>query len=162
LKRPITITGNIRLSGISCHVGSEIMIQLVIVKNPFKPLEHEIKEIVYMPKTTLQEYYPGEYDFALNGKIIEKPNKTYLNDGSQIIVIPHIAGGSFKEIFTFAAMVALAVYAPIMVEHWGLHGIAAALATGAVMYVGGRIVNAIVQHQTTCQRHRLMDGKHRG
>ena len=131
------------------------MIQIVIVPNPFEPHFKAIKNVERMYKLPVTAYYPeGMEDgiYALNGAVLDDPEHTYPPDGSQIVVSPHVAGGGFKKVFGFIAMIALTVYAGhVAAGLWGkalgsafMAGeIGATLASGAILLIGGRLVSAI-------------------
>lgn len=131
------------------------MIQIIEIKNPFEPNKREIKE-VYCTGGPLTDYVDivGR-DICIEGRIIERPDAFIPLDNMQIIVTPHIAGKGVKNVLGLVAMVALSVYsAGIAGGAWGTfattgsHFLAAGtfsayLASGAVMFLGGKLINSV-------------------
>ncbi|WP_288763799.1 phage tail protein [uncultured Mitsuokella sp.] len=127
------------------------MIQIVKVANPFEPTRHEIEEICYTGgKVTAYVETEGR-DVYIDGNLVENPDETTPLDGSQIVVIPHIAGKGIMRVLGLVAMIALSVYSSnIAGGLWKGLGtafraghIGALLASGAVMFLGGKIINAV-------------------
>ena len=127
------------------------LIQIVRIANPFEPARREIEEIYYTGgKVTAYVETEGR-DVYIDGSLVERPDETTPLDGSQIIVIPHIAGKGVMRVLGLVAMIALSVYSSnIAGGLWKGLGTAfraghvgALLASGAVMFLGGKIVNAV-------------------
>ncbi len=127
------------------------LIQIVKVANPFEPTRHEIEEICYTGgKVTAYVETEGR-DVYIDGNLVENPDETTPLDGSQIVVIPHIAGKGIMRVLGLVAMIALSVYSSnIAGGLWKGLGtafraghIGALLASGAVMFLGGKIINAV-------------------
>ncbi|MDY6300097.1 MAG: phage tail protein [Selenomonadaceae bacterium] len=127
------------------------MIQLVSIANPFEPTRREIQDLYYTGgKVTAYTDIEGR-DIYIDGNLVEHPEETTPLDGSQIIVIPHIAGKGIMRVLGLVAMIALSVYAGnIAGGLWKGLGtafraghIGAMLASGAVMFLGGKIINAV-------------------
>ena len=132
------------------------MIQIVEVENPFE-MKKEIRYACYNQGNVSVYVETAARDVYLNGARVEDVEHTYPQDGSQIIVMPHIEGGGLKKILGFVAMIALSLYAgSIAGGLWkGALGsafaggtIGATLASGAVMFIGGKIINSIFPQQT--------------
>lgn len=77
---------------------------------------------------------------------------TYPVDNDQIIITAHVAGGGLKSILGTVAMIALtAVSGGIAAGGiWGIAGktLGSYLMSGAVMYLGGRLINSVFPQQT--------------
>jgi predicted phage tail protein len=127
------------------------LIQIVKVANPFEPTRREVEEICYTGgKVTAYVETEGR-DVYIDGNLVEHPDETTPLDGSQIVVIPHIAGKGIMRVLGLVAMIALSVYSSnIAGGLWKGLGTAfraghvgALLASGAVMFLGGKIINAV-------------------
>ena len=127
------------------------LIQIVRIANPFEPTRREIEEICYTGgKVTAYVETEGR-DVYIDGNLVEHPDETTPLDGSQIVVIPHIAGKGIMRVLGLVAMIALSVYSSnIAGGLWKGLGTAfraghvgALLASGAVMFLGGKIINAV-------------------
>lgn len=127
------------------------LIQIVKVANPFEPTRREIEEICYTGgKVTAYVETEGR-DVYIDGNLVERPDETTPLDGSQIVVIPHVAGKGVMKVLGLVAMIALSVYTSnIAGGLWKGLGtafraghIGALLASGAVMFLGGKIINAV-------------------
>ena len=132
------------------------MVQIIEVQNPFEPEKCEYKDL-YCTGGRLPEYIAVEgRDVYIDGKRVEHPEKVTPTDEMQILVTPHIAGHGLKRILGFAAMIALSVYsANIAGGLWAKAGsffakgaIGSVLASGAVMFLGGKVINAIFPQQS--------------
>ncbi|WP_196602169.1 phage tail protein [Pectinatus frisingensis] len=129
------------------------MIEIVIVKNPFEPHFKEIRQEEFVAGKTVKEYYPDADIFVVNGELIEQPEKRKITkDNTQIIVTQHIGGGGgLGKILGYVASIALMAYTGnIAAGLWGKAGaffaaghLGAILASGAVMYLGGRVINSV-------------------
>ena len=131
------------------------MIQIVLVENPFE-MKKEVRSACYNQGNVCAYVDVAEKDVFLNGAIVEDVEHTYPQDGSQLIVMPHIEGAALKSILGFVAMIALSLYAgSIAGGLWkGALGsafasgtVGATLASGAVMFLGGKIINSIFPQQ---------------
>ncbi len=127
------------------------LIQIVRIANPFEPTRREIEEICYTgDKVTAYVETEGR-DVYIDGNLVEHPDETTPLDGSQIVVIPHVAGKGIMRVLGLVAMIALSVYSSnIAGGLWKGLGTAfraghvgALLASGAVMFLGGKIINAV-------------------
>ncbi len=132
------------------------MIQIVDVENPFE-IKKEVRYACYSQGNVCAYVETAERDVYLNGALVKDVEHTYPQDGSQLIVMPHIEGGGLKKILGFVAMIALSLYAgSIAGGLWkGALGsafaggtIGATLASGAVMFLGGKIINSIFPQQS--------------
>nr|DAN08585.1 MAG TPA: tail protein [Caudoviricetes sp.] len=132
------------------------MVQIIEIQNPFEPEKCEYKDL-YCTGGRLPEYIAVEgRDVYIDGKCVEQPEKVTPTDEMQILVTPHIAGHGLKRILGFAAMIALSVYsANIAGGLWAKAGsffakgaIGSVLASGAVMFLGGKVINAIFPQQS--------------
>lgn len=126
------------------------MIQVITIKNPFENRK-EIRELYWTGKKLTAYVDTDGMDTFMDGHLVEQPDATIPPDGSQIICTPHIAGKGLKRILGFAAMIALTVYAGnVGGGLWAKAGsffakgaIGATLASGAVMFLGGKLINSI-------------------
>lgn len=127
------------------------LIQIVKVANPFEPTRREVEEICYTGgKVTAYVETEGR-DVYIDGNLVEHPDETTPLDGAQIVVIPHVAGKGIMRVLGIVAMIALSVYSSnIAGGLWKGLGTAfraghvgALLASGAVMFLGGKIINAV-------------------
>ena len=126
------------------------MIQVITIKNPFENRK-EIRELYWTGKELTAYVDTDGMDIFVDGHLVEQPDATIPPDGSQIVCTPHIAGKGLKRILGFAAMIALTVYAGnVGGGLWAKAGsffakgaIGATLASGAVMLLGGKLINAI-------------------
>lgn len=126
------------------------MIQVITIKNPFENRK-EIRELYWTGKELTAYVDADGMDIFVDGHLVEQPDATIPPDGSQIICTPHIAGKGLKRILGFAAMIALTVYAGnVGGGLWAKAGsffakgaIGATLASGAVMLLGGKLINAV-------------------
>ena len=132
------------------------MIQLIRVPNPFEPRKHEIEEAYYTGRAIPSYINVDGMDCVLNGQVVENPAETIPQDGEQLIVMPHVGGKGFRRILGFAAMIALSVYAGnsagglwkgALGKGFAAHTVGALLASGAVMFIGGKIINSIFPQQ---------------
>jgi len=133
------------------------MIQIITIENPFNPKIKEIVEEVYLGVTINSYVTTFGRDIFLNGRKISESayDTTIPLDGQQIISIPHIAGGGgLGNILGFVATVALGAWAGAIIGGSGIFGyslaansIGAYFAAGAVMYLGGRLINGIFPQQ---------------
>ena len=131
------------------------MIQIIVVENPLEPKIHETYDAYYSGKNIRSYYNVTEANSVfLNGQRVENLDGTIPQDGSQLIITPCVAGGDFGEILGFVAMVALTAWSGAILGGSGLFGMAikgytfgAYLAAGAVMYLGGRLINSVFPQQ---------------
>ncbi len=128
------------------------MIEIVELKNPFDKLSREITTVEYVPGKSLIDYIEAtEVEFVLNGNLVDQPEITYPVDHDQVIVMAHVGSGALKSILGTIASMMLMGFAGSIVKG-GLFGIVgktlgAYLAAGAVMYIGGRIINTVFTPQ---------------
>lgn len=134
------------------------MVKVIIIENPFEPHIHDAYEVIYTGKS-LESYTAMENRAVfINGHKAEE--LAIPADGDCIISIPHIAGGGVGKILGFVAMVALTVVTGGIAAN-GLTGflgltvkgatLASCLISGAVMYLGGRLINAVFPQGTATQ-----------
>lgn len=133
------------------------MIQIITIENPFNPKIKTIEEEIYLGVTINSYVETFGRDIFLNGRKIDIKDydTTIPLDGQQIISIPHIAGGGgLGNILGFVATIALGAWAGAIIGGSGIFGyslaansIGAYFAAGAVMYLGGRIINGIFPQQ---------------
>ena len=127
------------------------LIQIVRIANPFEPTRREVEEICYTGGKVNAYVETEGRDVYIDGNLVEHPDETTPLDGSQIVVIPHIAGKGVMKVLGLVAMIALSVYTSnIAGGLWKGLGtafraghIGALLASGAVMFLGGKIINAV-------------------
>ena len=68
------------------------LIQIVRIANPFEPTRREVEEICYTGGKVNAYVETEGRDVYIDGNLVEHPGETTPLDGSQIVVIPHIAG----------------------------------------------------------------------
>jgi len=127
------------------------MISVVFIKNPFDTEKRESHKIDYIDGAAVKRYidpylsyYPDtEFHVSINGHTLEKYEVTLIcpADGDQLVILP-VVGKKLGEILNSIATIALMGFANELSlgKSWFIN----ALAKGAVMYVGGRIINAIL------------------
>ena len=123
------------------------MIEIVEIKNPFEPNKKERKKVECTDGTLYSYLDPTDKDVYLNGILVLDPVNCFPQDGNQIVVTPHI-GKSIKGILGMVAMLALAVYAPVLAAKWlpaAASKLAIGLMTGAITMVGGKLINSMLR-----------------
>jgi predicted phage tail protein len=123
------------------------MIEIVEIKNPFEPNKKERKKVECTDGTLYSYLDPIDKDVYLNGILVLDPVNCFPQDGNQIVVTPHI-GKSLKGILGMVAMLALAVYAPVLAAKWlpaTASKLAIGLMTGAITMVGGKLINSMLR-----------------
>lgn len=131
------------------------MIQIITIANPFEAHKHTTEEVYCNGGNVLAYVDCEHYDIILNGAYVEHPETTIPQDGEQLIILPHVGGKGVKQILGIAAMVGLSLFAgSIAGGLWAKAGsffakgaLGAMLASGAVMFLGGKIINAIFPQQ---------------
>jgi len=131
------------------------MIDLIQIENPFEPHIKKRESLVFIKGANVKSYGPNidGLKYIVNGNLTEPDHIP--KDGDQIIIVPNIEGGIgniFKTILTVGVM----LYATsILGGLWGGAGkffakgmLGSYLAAGAVMYIGGRLINAIIPQKT--------------
>ncbi|MDU6795021.1 MAG: hypothetical protein E6429_12790, partial [Staphylococcus sp.] len=116
-------------------------------KNPFEPNKKERKKVECTDGTLYSYLDPTDKDVYLNGILVLDPVNCFPQDGNQIVVTPHI-GKSIKGILGMVAMLALAVYAPVLAAKWlpaTASKLAIGLMTGAITMVGGKLINSMLR-----------------
>ena len=120
------------------------MIDIILVKNIFD--DHpktEVQTKDYIAGMTLAGYVDMcDKDAYVGGMWVRDPKTFYVKDGMQLLILPHVAGGGFKKILGTVLMVGLMIAAPHMFAAWSSLALRA-LASGAVMILGGKIINSI-------------------
>lgn len=120
------------------------MIDIILVKNIFD--DHpktEVQTKDYIAGMTLAGYADmRDKDAYVGGMWVRDPKTFYVKDGMQLLILPHVAGGGFKKILGTVLMVGLMIAAPAMFVGWSSLALRA-LASGAVMILGGKIINSI-------------------
>lgn len=132
------------------------LIQLVEIANPFEPSRRKITDLYYTGKSVSTYVECEGRDVYLNGEIVSDSDKTIPLDSSQIVVIPHVGGKGIMRVLGLVAMIALSVYSSNIASGlWKGLGtafraghIGALLASGAVMFMGGKIINAVFPQAT--------------
>lgn len=128
------------------------MIQVIEIKNPFEPYFKEVRQEKFIACRTVKSYSPDADIFIISGEIIKEPTKRLVADGEQIIVMHHVGGGGLRKVLGFVASIALIAYSGnIAAGKWALGAskffaaghLGAILASGAVMYLGGRLINSV-------------------
>ena len=82
------------------------MINVVLVRNPFKPDQHETQYRPYKANMPLSFYakQDGDWVYSINGQ--EATLDTIVNDGDYIVVMPQIDGKFFGIILTIGLSIA--------------------------------------------------------
>lgn len=128
-------------------VISQHTIQIMEIKNPFEPKKRTIRTVPVTNGTVFSYLNPTGKIIYYNGCLVPDPAHFYPQDG-QLIVTPHVGKGLGK-ILGWAAMIALTVYAGGIGATWfqGTKAFGASLlrtlAAGAVITLGGRVINSI-------------------
>lgn len=129
-------------------------IQLVIVRNPFDRSERDVRFISVHSRMGLagfvQRYVPAppegtELVYSINGRIAETLKKTKLCDGDCIVVVPKVAGGGDDSKNPLALLAGLALAAlsfGVSTLFTGGSAWLGTIAAGAVMMVGGSLINS--------------------
>ena len=120
------------------------MIDIILVKNIFD--DHpktEIQTKDYIAGMTLAGYVDmRDKDAYVGGMWVRNPKTFYVKDGMQLLILPHVAGGGFKKVLGAVLTIGLMIAAPHMFAAWSSLALRA-LASGAVMILGGKIINSI-------------------
>jgi len=129
------------------------MISIVFIKNPFDTDRKETHIVNYIQGQTVQKYiesylsyYPDtDFHISINGHVLGKYEVVLIcpTVGDQIVILP-VVGKGFSDILRSIATIYLmsVVGGAGFLPHAGAFG--QALARGAAMYIGGRIINAIL------------------
>jgi len=127
------------------------MISIAFIKNPFDTDRKEIYSVSHVSGQTVQKYvesylsyYPDtEFHISINGHILEKYEIVLVcpADGDQLVILP-VVGKNLSSLLNGIAMMALT--AGVSGLHLGLSHFMTALVKGTMIYVGGRIINAIL------------------
>ncbi|TWH49587.1 phage tail protein [Sporomusa sp. KB1] len=99
-----------------------------------------------MPGKRLTEYIEEpDIDYILNSNFVEQPELTYPADGDQIVIMPHVSSGLKKILGTIASMLLMSYVGNIAGGLWtaGKVGLTSYLAAGAVMAIGGKLINTM-------------------
>lgn len=120
------------------------MIDIILVKNIFD--DHpktEVQTKDYIAGMTLAGYVDmRDKDAYVGGMWVRDPKTFYVKDGMQLLILPHVAGGGFKKVLGAVLTIGLMIAAPHMFAAWSSLALRA-LASGAVMILGGKIINSI-------------------
>ena len=120
------------------------MIDIILVKNIFD--DHpktEVQTKDYIAGMTLAGYVDmRDKDAYVGGMWVRNPKTFYVKDGMQLLILPHVAGGGFKKVLGAVLTIGLMIAAPHMFAAWSSLALRA-LASGAVMILGGKIINSI-------------------
>lgn len=129
------------------------MISVIFVKNPFDTSQNKTYKVPFAPGNTVRiyvepymSYYPDtEFHVSINGHTLEKYEVTLLcpADKDHIVIMP-VVGKSLGSLLGTIAMMALSAYIAGPSFLPGMSGWSKALVQGLAMYVGGRIINAIL------------------
>lgn len=136
------------------------MITVVIIKNPFNPLERDIHFPLWEENKTVVEYCDeyskqiaklnsqDEIIYSLNGKKVS--TDTIPKDGDYIALCPVVGKkGIFGAIFGAIAMIALSLFAPhlgavIASTVFGTTStIVSGLITAGILFIGGLLINKL-------------------
>lgn len=120
------------------------MIDIILVKNIFD--DHPTTEVQskdYIAGMTLAGYVDmRDKDAYACGMWVRDPKTFYVKDGMQLLILPHVAGKSVKKVLGTILTIGLMIAAPHMFAAWSSLALRA-LASGAVMILGGKIINSI-------------------
>lgn len=122
------------------------IIEIIIIKNPFDRTCREVEQVIFVPGKRLTEYVNiPDMDYILNSNFVDQPELTYPADGDQIVIIPHVGDGLKKILGTIASVLLMTYVGNIAGGLWtgGQVGLTSYLYAGAVMAVGGRIINTM-------------------
>lgn len=143
------------------------MVRLIVIENPFEPRVHKIEELVCTDMPVTDYTAVQGRDVFINGR--PATELSIPADGDDIISMPHIEGGGIGKVLGFVAMVALTVFTGGIAAN-GVTGflgltikggtLASCLAAGAVMYLGGRVINSVFPQQAATMDNRtFMDNQ---
>lgn len=129
------------------------MINIVFVKNPFDMSYNQAYQVPFVEGNAVRIYtepyisYCPDTDFhiSINGHLLEKYEIAILcpTDGDQIVIIPVVGKGLGSLLGSIATMWLMGVVGGAgFLPHLSV-GVRA-LAQGLTMYIGGRIINAIL------------------
>mgnify|MGYP000095394285 FL=1 len=81
------------------------MVNVIIVKNPFKPEQHETQYMPFKKGKPVSHYHkaPGEWVYSINGH--EVTSDTPVNDNAYIVVMPKIEGKFFGVLLSIGMAV---------------------------------------------------------
>lgn len=117
------------------------MFELITVSNVLTG-EHTRKQIAYEGKKLTEYIDVTDLDVFINGQMAVTPYSYIPQDDDQVIVAAQMGGGGFKRIFGMALMIGLMIAAPHNI--FALHSMfARALVSGAVMMLGGKLINSV-------------------
>lgn len=129
------------------------MIDIIYVKDVFA--EHPETHVIskpYIAGMTLNGYADlTDRDAYVAGMWAKHPETFCPKDGMQVLVVPHVAGHGFKKFLGTVLTVGLLIAAP----HWtfGITSLwARSLVTGAVLILGGKIINSVFHLNQTASR----------
>ena len=113
------------------------MIDIILVKNIFD--DHpktEVQTKDYIAGMPLSAYVDmRDKDAYVGGMWVRNPKTFYVKDGTQLLILPHVAGGGFKKVLGAVLTIGLMIAAPHMFAAWSSLALRA-LASGAVMILG--------------------------
>ena len=120
------------------------MLEIMLVKNPFTmERKTEQRKSDGRPLSAYLDINWGAYDVYKNGQQLFRPDRCYPQDGEQYIVTPHVGGHGFKHVFGMVLTIGLMLAAPHKI--FGLSSMfARGLVSGAVMILGGRLINSML------------------
>ncbi len=120
------------------------MIDIIYVRDVFaEHPETHITSKQYIAGMTLNGYVDlTDRDAYVAGMWVKRPETFCPKDKMQVLVVPHVAGHGFKKFLGTVLTVGLLIAAP----HWtfGITSLwARSLVTGAVLILGGKIINSV-------------------
>lgn len=120
------------------------MIDFILVKNIFDDHpETEVWSKNYIAGMTLAGYVDmRDKDAYIGGMWVRDPKNFYVKDGMQFLILPHVAGKGVKKVLGTILTIGLMIAAPHMFAAWSSLALRT-LASGAVMILGGKIINSI-------------------
>ena len=90
------------------------MVNVIIVKNPFKPEQHETQYMPFKRGKPVSHYHkaPGEWVYSINGH--EVTIDTIVNDDDYIVAMPKIEGKFFGVLLSIGMADLQAVSHPVL------------------------------------------------
>ena len=120
------------------------MVNVIIVNNPFKPEQRDIKYLPFKQGKSISYYFsaPGEWAYSVNGH--EAAPDTVVNDEDYIVVMPRVEGKFFGVLLS----IGMAVFTG-GIASGAIFGIQSLIWRSVIAMAVGMIGNAIVSKLTT-------------
>lgn len=119
------------------------MVNVIIVNNPFKPEQRDIKYLPFKQGKSISYYFsaPGEWAYSVNGH--EAAPDTVVNDEDYIVVMPRVEGKFFGVLLS----IGMAVFTG-GIASGAIFGIQSLIWRSVIAMAVGMIGNAIVSKLT--------------